>query len=77
MSADNLVASQPDILEVIANLSSDAVFTPPRVVNAVLDALSPLGISDLSMPFTPERVWRAIRDAEKGVGGRNHDHDAV
>ena len=49
----------------------------PTVVNAVLDALSPLGISDLSMPFTPERVWRAIRDAEKGVGGRNHDHDAV
>jgi site-specific DNA-methyltransferase (adenine-specific) len=31
--------SQPDVLEVIANLSNDAVFTPPRVVNAVLDLL--------------------------------------
>jgi len=31
--------NQPDILEVIANLSNDAVFTPPRVVNAVLDML--------------------------------------
>lgn len=31
--------SQPDVLEVIANLSNDAVFTPPRAVNAVLDLL--------------------------------------
>lgn len=42
----------------------------PTVVNAVLDALSPLHIKDLEMPFTPERVWRAIRDAEKGAGAR-------
>ena len=39
MSTDYLAPSQPDILEVIANLSNDAVFTPPRVVNAVLDLL--------------------------------------
>jgi len=39
MTADYLRANQPDILEVIANLSNDAVFTPPRVVNAVLDLL--------------------------------------
>ncbi len=39
MSAEYLLANQPDILEVIANLSNDAVFTPPRVVNAVLDLL--------------------------------------
>ena len=31
--------SQPDILEVIANLSNDEVFTPPKVANAVLDLL--------------------------------------
>ena len=31
----------PDILEVIANLSNDQVFTPPRVVNAVLDLFPP------------------------------------
>ena len=40
MSTDYLAPSQPDILEVIANLSNDAVFTPPRVVNAVLDLLT-------------------------------------
>jgi site-specific DNA-methyltransferase (adenine-specific) len=39
MTVEYLQANQPDILEVIANLSNDAVFTPPRVVNAVLDLL--------------------------------------
>ena len=41
MTIDYLQANQPDILEVIANLSSDEVFTPPRVANAVLDLLPP------------------------------------
>jgi carbon-monoxide dehydrogenase large subunit len=36
----------------------------PAIANAVIDALSPLGIRHLDIPFTPERVWRAIR--EKG-----------
>jgi len=36
----------------------------PCVVNAVLDALSPLGIRHLDMPLKPETVWRAIRDAK-------------
>ena len=34
----------------------------PAVVNAVVDALSPLGIKHVDMPLTSERVWRAIRD---------------
>jgi len=34
----------------------------PAVMNALVDALSPLGITDLPMPATPETVWRAIRD---------------
>ncbi|HEU0084002.1 MAG TPA: molybdopterin cofactor-binding domain-containing protein, partial [Bradyrhizobium sp.] len=33
------------------------------IVNAVLDALSEYGIAHLDMPLTPERIWRAIRDA--------------
>lgn len=33
------------------------------VVNAALDALRPLGVRAIDMPLTPERVWRAIRDA--------------
>ena len=32
----------------------------PAVVNAVLDAVRHLGVTDIQMPCTPERVWRAI-----------------
>jgi carbon-monoxide dehydrogenase large subunit len=35
----------------------------PTVINALVDALRPLGVTDLAMPATPERVWRAIRAA--------------
>ena len=34
---------------------------PAAVVNAVLDALKERGVSDIDMPLTPERVWRALR----------------
>ncbi len=43
-----------------------AIGVPPAVMNAVLDALAPLGVKDLSMPATPEKVWRAIQAAKKG-----------
>ena len=33
------------------------------VMNAVVDALAPFGVTDLDMPATPERVWRAIEEA--------------
>ena len=36
----------------------------PAVMNAALDALAPLGIRHIEMPLTPEKVWRAIRDAK-------------
>jgi carbon-monoxide dehydrogenase large subunit len=39
------------------------VASTPTVINAILDALAPLGVADVAMPATPERVWRAIRDA--------------
>ena len=35
--------------------------------NAVVDALSHLGVRHLDMPCTPERVWRAIEDAKAGT----------
>ena len=43
---------------------SATVGSTPAVQNAVVDALSHLGVRHLDMPCTPERVWRAIRDAE-------------
>jgi carbon-monoxide dehydrogenase large subunit len=40
-----------------------SVGAPAAIVNAVVDALAPLGIRDLAMPLRPERVWAAIRAA--------------
>jgi carbon-monoxide dehydrogenase large subunit len=43
----------------------------PTVINAVLDALRPLGVTDIAMPATPERVWRKINEARaRGAGPR-------
>ena len=36
----------------------------PTMANAVVDALSAFGITHLDIPFTPEKVWRAIQDAQ-------------
>jgi aerobic carbon-monoxide dehydrogenase large subunit len=38
----------------------------PSVMNALVDALAELGIRHIDMPATPERVWRAIRNARQG-----------
>jgi carbon-monoxide dehydrogenase large subunit len=35
----------------------------PAVVNAVVNALADIGVRDIEMPATPERIWRAIRNA--------------
>ena len=43
---------------------SATIGSTPAVQNAVVDALSHLGITHLDMPLTAERVWRAIREAE-------------
>jgi carbon-monoxide dehydrogenase large subunit len=39
------------------------------IMNAVVDALAPLGITHIDMPATPEKVWRAIRTARAGSKG--------
>ena len=41
-----------------------AIGSPPAVMNAILNALSEVGVTDLDMPATPHRVWQAIRDAQ-------------
>jgi carbon-monoxide dehydrogenase large subunit len=37
-----------------------AIGAPPAVINAVVDALAPYGITHIDMPATPEKVWRVI-----------------
>lgn len=43
-----------------------AVGGMPAVMNAVMDAIAPLGVRDLDMPASPSRIWAAIRDAKLG-----------
>ncbi|MFG1698144.1 xanthine dehydrogenase family protein molybdopterin-binding subunit [Nonomuraea sp. NPDC049309] len=49
------------------------IASTPAVVNAVVDALRPYGITDVQMPCTPERIWRALQErtqqerAQEGV----------
>jgi carbon-monoxide dehydrogenase large subunit len=45
---------------------SGTLAAPPTIVNAVMDALSSLGVRHLDMPLTPEKVWAAIRSANPG-----------
>jgi aerobic carbon-monoxide dehydrogenase large subunit len=40
-----------------------AIGAPAAMMNAVMDALAPLGVAHLDMPASPHRVWRAIRQA--------------
>ena len=40
------------------------IASSPCLVNAVVDALSPFGITDIDMPMTPNRVWQTIQDAQ-------------
>ncbi len=41
-----------------------AIGAPPAVVNAVIDALAPLGVESLDMPLTEESIWRAVREGD-------------
>jgi carbon-monoxide dehydrogenase large subunit len=43
------------------------IASTPAVVNAIVDALRPLGVRDVTMPCTPERVWRAITAARSAA----------
>jgi len=42
----------------------------PAVVNAVLDALAPFGVSHLDMPLTSRKIWAAIHNAKSPTGSK-------
>jgi carbon-monoxide dehydrogenase large subunit len=57
-----------------------AIGSPAAIVSAALDALAPLGVTDLEMPLTPEAVWRRIRAAratDTPVGAREAGESTV
>ncbi len=45
------------------------IAAPAAIANAVLDALAPLGVTELDMPFTPSKVWLAIQTASRRGAG--------
>jgi aerobic carbon-monoxide dehydrogenase large subunit len=45
---------------------SATVGSPAAFVNAVIDALAPMGVRNIDMPVTPARVWEAMREARAG-----------
>ncbi|MHA1565250.1 MAG: xanthine dehydrogenase family protein molybdopterin-binding subunit [Alphaproteobacteria bacterium] len=61
--AQNSVMGASNPLEVKGVGEVGAIGSPPAVINAVVDALEPLGVSDVTMPATPMTVWQAIQDA--------------
>lgn len=48
---------------------------PPAIINAVIDALRPLGVTHLDMPATPARVWQALQEARarRSAAAREED----
>jgi hypothetical protein len=57
-----VVAQRPAMQDIVYDREAGAVVSTPTVTNAILDALALLGVSDVPMPATPERVWRAIHE---------------
>ncbi|MGD9922617.1 MAG: hypothetical protein AB7V13_14420, partial [Pseudorhodoplanes sp.] len=49
---------------------SGTIGAPPTVINAILEALKPMGVESIDMPATPARVWEAMNRARaSGKGG--------
>jgi carbon-monoxide dehydrogenase large subunit len=68
--AYNVVPCRTNPLGLKGAGEAGAIGAPPALVNAMVDALAPLGIEHIDMPATPERLWRAIRAAEIRAGER-------
>ena len=74
--SDNLPSFATEIVEVLSptnpfgiKAGGEGGCTPALavVVSAILDALAPLGVRDITMPATPFKVWQAIRAAKSEV----------
>jgi hypothetical protein len=48
----------------ISNKDINNIAAPTAIGNAVIDALSHLGVSDITLPITAETVWRALKTAK-------------
>ena len=67
-TAENAVPTPTNPMGVKGAGEAGCVGAMPAAMNAVADALAPLGAAGLDMPASPMRVWRAIRDARAAAG---------
>jgi carbon-monoxide dehydrogenase large subunit len=61
----NVTPCTHNVLGVKGCGEAGAIGAPPAVINAVVNALSGLGVDDIAIPATPERVWQAIQAANQ------------
>jgi carbon-monoxide dehydrogenase large subunit len=52
------------------------IASTPAVVNAALDAVRHLGVRDIEMPLSPQRVWKALQGASVSTGAGEEAHAA-
>jgi carbon-monoxide dehydrogenase large subunit len=60
--------SRANRLGVKGSGQAGAIAAPATIMNAVMNALAPLGVKHLDMPATPERIWQAIRTVRRDNG---------
>ncbi len=58
--------SRANRLGVKGSGQAGAIASPATIMNAVMNALAPLGVTHLDMPATPARIWAAIQAGRKG-----------
>jgi aerobic carbon-monoxide dehydrogenase large subunit len=58
------VPTKTNLLGVKGGSEAGNVGVPPAVVHALIDALSPFGVTEVPLPATPERVWRLMRRSQ-------------
>jgi aerobic carbon-monoxide dehydrogenase large subunit len=73
MVASNEIATTANPLGVKGAGEAGTVGALPAVMNAINDALAPLGIRHFEMPATPERLWRAIRDVRSRLAVKTRE----
>ena len=64
--ANNIVPTETNPLGVKGGGEAGTVGAMPCLMNAILNALEPLGVTKLDMPATPEKIWRAIQRKNDG-----------
>jgi carbon-monoxide dehydrogenase large subunit len=65
VSGVGVVPAKTNPLGVKGGSEAGNMASPPARVNAIIDALAPLGVTDIKLPATPERIWRAISRARR------------